>query len=54
MALEVMHVPELKVNLLSVSTLEDEGYEVVFQDRTILMVKGNRDPGCSSLALGRV
>ena len=32
-----MHVPELKINLLSVSTLEDEGYEVVFQDRTVLI-----------------
>ena len=28
----VMHVPEIKVNLLSVSALEDEGYEVMFQD----------------------
>jgi hypothetical protein len=28
---EVLFVPELKVNLLSVSALEDEGYRVVFQ-----------------------
>jgi hypothetical protein len=29
---EVMYVPELNVNLLSISTLEDMGYEVMFAD----------------------
>lgn len=33
----VMHVLELKVNLLSISSLEDEGYEVVFKDGTVLI-----------------
>lgn len=31
-----MHVPKL-TDLLSVSSLEDEGYEVVFRDGTILI-----------------
>jgi hypothetical protein len=29
---EVMYVPELKVNFLSISTLKDMGYEVMFVD----------------------
>jgi hypothetical protein len=29
---EVMYVSELKVNLLSISALEDMGYEVMFVD----------------------
>jgi hypothetical protein len=34
---EVMYVPELKVNLLSISTLEDMGYEVMFIDGHVLI-----------------
>jgi hypothetical protein len=34
---EVMYVPELKVNLLSISTLEDMGYEVMFADGHVLI-----------------
>jgi hypothetical protein len=34
---EVMFVPELKVNLLSVSTLEDKGYAVMFEDGSMLI-----------------
>jgi hypothetical protein len=34
---EVMYVPELKVNLLSISILEDMGYEVMFVDGQVLI-----------------
>jgi hypothetical protein len=34
---EVMFVPELKVNLLSVSALEDKGYAVMFEDGQVLI-----------------
>jgi hypothetical protein len=34
---EVMFVPELKVNLLFVSTLEDMGYAVMFEDGQVLI-----------------
>jgi hypothetical protein len=34
---EVMYVPELKVNLLSISALEDMGYEVMFVDGQVLI-----------------
>jgi hypothetical protein len=34
---EVMFVPELKVNLVSVSTLEDMGYVVMFEDGQVLI-----------------
>lgn len=30
---DVLYVPGLKNNLVSVSTLEDKGYEVIFQQR---------------------
>jgi hypothetical protein len=36
---EVMYVPEMKVNLLSRSTLEDMGYEVMFVDGHVLIQK---------------
>ena len=32
-----MYVPGLSVNLLSVSTLEDEGYAVMFEDGQVLV-----------------
>jgi hypothetical protein len=34
---EVLLVPELKVNLLLVSALEDEGYNVVLQRGQVLL-----------------
>jgi hypothetical protein len=34
---EVMYVPELKVNLLSISALEDMGYDVMFADGHVLI-----------------
>jgi hypothetical protein len=34
---EVMYVPELRVNLLSVSALEDMGYTVMFVDGQVLL-----------------
>ena len=33
----MMHVPELRVSLLSLSALEDEGYEVEFWDGAVLI-----------------
>jgi hypothetical protein len=38
---EVLYVPGLKKNLLSVATLEDKGYWVIFKDmKRLLWVKG--------------
>jgi hypothetical protein len=34
---EVLYVPWLKKNLLSVVTLEDKGYWVIFKDRKALL-----------------
>lgn len=34
---DVLYVPKLKMNLLSVSALEDKGYAVVFQDGHVLI-----------------
>ena len=34
---EVMFVPELKVNLLSISSLENMGYAVMFEDGQVLI-----------------
>jgi hypothetical protein len=34
---EVMYVPELRVNFLSMSTLEDKGYAVMFEDGKVLI-----------------
>jgi hypothetical protein len=34
---EVMYVPELKVNLFSISALEDMGYELMFVDGHVLI-----------------
>jgi hypothetical protein len=34
---QMLFVPELKVNLLSVSTFKDEGYGVAFQDGHVLV-----------------
>jgi hypothetical protein len=34
---EVMYVPELRVNLLFVSALEDKGYAVMFEDGQVLI-----------------
>jgi hypothetical protein len=39
---EVLYVPGLKKNLLSVATLEDKGYRVIFKDRkALLWAKGS-------------
>jgi hypothetical protein len=39
---EVLYVPGLKNNLLSVATLEDKGYWVIFKDRkALLWAKGS-------------
>ena len=38
----------LSVSLLSVSVLEDEWYEVEFQDGAVLVQCESRSPGCSS------
>jgi hypothetical protein len=34
---EALYVPGLKKNLLSVATLEDKGYQVIFKDRKALL-----------------
>jgi hypothetical protein len=34
---EVLYVPRLKKNLLSVATLEDKGYWAIFKDRKALL-----------------
>jgi hypothetical protein len=47
---EVLFVPELKVSLLSVSALEDEGYRVVFQKWTSAHIFRGSDPGRSNSA----
>jgi hypothetical protein len=39
---EVMHVPEMKVNLLSMSALEDMGYAIMLADGQVLI----REEGC--------
>ena len=33
----VMYIPELKMNLLSISALEDKGYGVMFQNGQVLI-----------------
>jgi hypothetical protein len=39
---EVLYVPGLKKNLLSVATLEDKGYWVIFKDmKELLWAKGS-------------
>jgi hypothetical protein len=40
-------VPELKVNLLSVSTLEDMGYAVMFEDGQVLIRFRGSNLGCN-------
>jgi hypothetical protein len=34
---EVLYVPGLKKNLVSVSTIEEKGYEVLFRDGKVLL-----------------
>ena len=46
---EVLYVPGLKKNLISVSTIEDEGYEVTFRDGHVVMY-----PKGSSIESGKV
>ena len=36
---EILYVPGLKKNLLSIASLEDKGYRVVFMDRKSLVAK---------------
>ena len=35
--MDVLWVPELRMSVLSVSTLEKKGFDVVFQDRQVLI-----------------
>jgi hypothetical protein len=35
--IEVLYVPGLKKNLVSVSTIEEKGYEVLFHDGQVLL-----------------
>jgi hypothetical protein len=46
---EVLYVPGLKKNLVSVSTIEEKGYEVLFRDGQVLLF-----PGGSSITLAKV
>jgi hypothetical protein len=48
---EVLFVPELKVNLLSVSALEDEGYGVVFHHGQVLIYPEGATQG-TTIVLG--
>jgi hypothetical protein len=34
---EVLFVPEMKINFISISTLEDMGYAVMFEDEHLLI-----------------
>ena len=34
---DILYVPGLKKNLLSVASLEDKGYKVIFMDRKVLL-----------------
>jgi hypothetical protein len=39
---DVLYVPELKMNFLSVSTMEDSGYAISFEDgRVLIWLKGS-------------
>jgi hypothetical protein len=38
---EVLYVPGLKKNLVSVSTIEEKGYEIFFRDEQVLFPKGS-------------
>jgi hypothetical protein len=46
---DVLYVPSLKKNLISVSTIEERGYEVLFHDGQVLLF-----PKGSSITLARV
>ena len=47
--LEVLYVPGLRKNLISVSTIEDKGYEVTFRGGQVIMYPKGR-----SIELGKV
>jgi hypothetical protein len=49
---EVLFVPELKVNLLSVSALEDMGYAVMFEDGQVLIRSEGADTLDATVRLG--
>jgi hypothetical protein len=49
---EVLFVPELKVNLLSVSALEDMGYAVMFEDGQVLIRSEGADTQDATVRLG--
>ena len=46
----VLHVPELRVSFLLVSALEDEGYEVEFQDGAML-IRSVRDGALAEIVM---
>ena len=46
---DVLYVPGLKKNLISISTIEDRGYEVLFRDGHVLLY-----PKGSSITLAKV
>jgi hypothetical protein len=48
----VMYAPRLKVNLLSVSTLEDMGYAVTFEDGQVLIRSEGVDTQDAAVRLG--
>jgi hypothetical protein len=51
---EVLYVPGFKKNLLSVATLEDKGYWVIFKDRkALLWAKGSHLSTTESIATRR-
>jgi hypothetical protein len=47
---EVSHVPELRVNFLSVSALADKGYAVMFEDGHVLIWSERAYLGCNNEA----
>jgi hypothetical protein len=49
---EVLFVPELKVDLLSVSTLEDLGYVVMFKDGQVLIRSEGANTQDAAMRLG--
>jgi hypothetical protein len=49
---EVMYVPELKVNFLSISSLEDTGYAVMFEDGQVLIRSEGADTQDAAVRLG--
>jgi hypothetical protein len=49
---EVSHVPEMKLNILSVSYLEDMRYEIMFEDGKVLICSEGEDTQDATMRLG--